>query len=154
LNVHLAGMLVNRWGILRRALPATIGLNRCMLLVMCLCRLHNFCITKRLRHKERMSGGVPSPLACDQMENTACGGIRVEVNQEHNVEVPNSLLHGGHHHDDTSRMDRRKFERQHRQEAINNQLPRDLLHDIVVQRGCKRPEPKQWKEIKKAIGDN
>lgn len=41
-------MLVNRWGILRRAFPATMGLRKQNGLVYALCKLHNFCIDKRL----------------------------------------------------------------------------------------------------------
>jgi DDE superfamily endonuclease len=97
------GMLVNCWGILRRALLTAISFNRSMLLVMCLCRLQNFCITERLRHREQSRMvAVPVPLAVDQMQNTACGGMWVKVNREHNIEVPNSLLHGGHRFCDTS----------------------------------------------------
>ena len=43
------GVLVNRWSILRR--PLCFNLERIGPLVMCLCRLHNFCIQKRLRTK-------------------------------------------------------------------------------------------------------
>lgn len=42
------GMLVGRWGIMRKALPATMGLRKTTALVLALCKLHNFCINERL----------------------------------------------------------------------------------------------------------
>ena len=45
INVECAfGMLVHRWGILRRPISAQIGLQKTTALVMALCRLHNYCI--------------------------------------------------------------------------------------------------------------
>ena len=43
------GVLVNRWSLLRR--PLCFKLERIGPLVMCLCRLHNYCIKCRLRNK-------------------------------------------------------------------------------------------------------
>ena len=45
INIECAfGMLVHRWGILRKAIPMNISLTRTNALVMALCKLHNFCI--------------------------------------------------------------------------------------------------------------
>jgi DDE superfamily endonuclease len=37
-------MLVHRFGILRKPIPTVISIQRIIALVMCLCRLHNFCV--------------------------------------------------------------------------------------------------------------
>jgi len=40
------GMLVNRWGILHRPIANRITLKKAGSLIICLCRLHNYCITE------------------------------------------------------------------------------------------------------------
>lgn len=42
------GMFINRWNVLRKALPLQLSLKKIGSLVLCLCRLHNFCIGQRL----------------------------------------------------------------------------------------------------------
>ena len=66
-------MLVNRWGILRRALPTKLGLKKTALLAMCLCQLHNYCIDCRLEGEERTSA-----LAVDNFEIAVHGGIPMD----------------------------------------------------------------------------
>ena len=68
-------MLVNRWGILRRALPTKLGLKKTTSLAMCLCRLHNYCLDCRL-DKERSA--LVSPLAVDNFEIATRGGIAMD----------------------------------------------------------------------------
>ena len=41
------GMLVHRWGILRKAMPMGITVHKTSVLVVALCKLHNFCIHAR-----------------------------------------------------------------------------------------------------------
>jgi DDE superfamily endonuclease len=57
------GMLVVRWGLLpHAALPASMGLKKTTALVLCLCRLHNYCIDCRLgveRNKAANSSVAP-----------------------------------------------------------------------------------------------
>ena len=59
------GMLVNRWGILRRALPATFGIRKTGSLTHCLCRLHNYCINQ--------NASVEKPLTADLVEIRSAG---------------------------------------------------------------------------------
>ncbi|EJK67522.1 hypothetical protein THAOC_11427, partial [Thalassiosira oceanica] len=48
INIECAfGMLVHRWGILRRAIPMGIDVNKTTRLVLALCKLHNFCIASQ-----------------------------------------------------------------------------------------------------------
>ena len=55
------GMLVNRWGILRRPIPSQITLPKVTSMVMCLCSLHNWCIEN--------NQGIPAEPTCsDQAE--------------------------------------------------------------------------------------
>jgi hypothetical protein len=62
------GQLVKGWGLLRRALPASIDLRETLASVIALFRLHNFCV-------DCMRGKSPCPLALDQLEISANGGI-------------------------------------------------------------------------------
>ena len=45
INIECAfGMLVHRWGVLRKALPVNISIAKTAQLVRALCMLNNFCI--------------------------------------------------------------------------------------------------------------
>lgn len=140
------GQLVSRWGILRRALPARMGIMKMTHLVKCLCQLHNYCINERLAGTEDIQ--TPRPLATDNLEIITNGGIAfAEANrdgQSQRQELPEELLGAGHHNDDTSRQFRRMFERSNRNK--DEVLPRDRLHSIVAAGEFKRPTPKKWKK--------
>jgi hypothetical protein len=62
--------------------------------------------------------------------------------------LPEQLLHGSEHHDDSERKDRRQAERAARRAAEKGELPRDILHRIVVEKELQRPEPNQWRDKK------
>ena len=137
------GMLVNRWGILRRALPCAMGLRKSTSLVICLCRMHNYCIDCRLESKQ--SPMVPAPLASDNLEITGNGGIpmlRVEDRDRMNDCSPEEFLNGGMHHEDTSDNQRRQFARRGR--TASSALPREILLSMVADGGFKHPTPKNW----------
>ena len=49
INIECAfGVLVSRFGVLRKALPMNISIAKVSALIRCLCILHNFCINERL----------------------------------------------------------------------------------------------------------
>ena len=55
INIECAfGMLVHRWGVLRKPIPVNISINKTTHLVRSLCILHNFCIDQK-------EPTVPSP---------------------------------------------------------------------------------------------
>jgi DDE superfamily endonuclease len=125
------GMFVGRWGLLRRALPQAMSLKKVTGLTLCLCRLHNFCID----HREKK---LLTPLASDTMENLAHGGISLEDNGA------DELLHGGQHHDDTTRTFRQSFARSTIFD-LRTVLPRDRLVQMIKSSGFTRPLPKSLK---------
>lgn len=45
------GVLVHRWGCLRKPIPCNISIPKVNALVRCLCILHNYCINQRLLRK-------------------------------------------------------------------------------------------------------
>lgn len=140
---------MNRWGILRRAISASIGLRKTTRMVVCLCRLHNFCVDERLGSlgcvvEEEI---VPESIAADTIEIAAHGGIRVRATGS-GVDgdyVPEDLMGSGHHNDDTSRAQRRLFARSGRS-SNGDKLPRDKLHWIVEKGGFHRPETNKSKK--------
>lgn len=128
-------MFVNRWGILRRAIPAAIPMKKVPQLVMCLARLHNYCVSDRLAKKKRVK--LAPALAIDQAEIAANGGIP-------STATPDQLLHGGEHFDDVTANMRRNV--QYRARKDSGKLPQELMLESVVAQGLKRPNPKSWEE--------
>ena len=135
INVECAfGMLVNRWGLLRRAMPAAFGIRKTNSMLMCLCRLHNFCINENGRK-------MTKPLAADTADIRSHGGIETVATAD-NPYSPEALLHGGEHEDDHGREERLQFAR--RGLGRKGKTPRDGMLKIVEDGGFKRPTPRHW----------
>jgi DDE superfamily endonuclease len=134
INIECAfGMFVGRWGILRRALPKSMGLRKVTALTFCLCRLHNFCLTHRENRKQ-----LSRPLASDSLEIMAHGGLDVGEM----IHGPEPLLHGGDHHDDTTAT----LRQQHRRLGGGG-CKRDAIVRSIAKSGYLRPTPKAWLEL-------
>ena len=127
-------MLVMRWGLLRRALPAMFGIQKTGSLMSCLCRLHNFCIDENC-------GIAEKPLCADAVEIRSAGGIHTEETPENSM-APTAFLGGGAHHEDTSPEERQQFAR--RGLGRKGRTPRDIMLKRVKDGGFKRPTPKHW----------
>jgi hypothetical protein len=140
INIECAfGMLVGRWGILRKALPKAMGLRKIAALTVCLCRLHNFCLVANRDSKNRLL----SPLASDAVEIIGHGGIALGNNG------PEQLLHGGEHHEDTSRVYRQGYRRAG--VAVDGHLPpRDRIVNLLEKSGLSRPIPRAWSAVTSA----
>mgnify|MGYP007080394643 CR=1 FL=1 len=152
------GMLVGRWGILRRALPSCIDLRKITALVMCLCRLHNFLVDVRVRARDiaavRLADSedatttskdqkdVPPSLAGDALEIATNGGVPLVQRGGNDQRVPADLLDGGHHFQDTTEAFRRAFMRRGLGDA---QLPRERLTEAVRFGGFERTLPANWR---------
>ena len=109
INIECAfGMLVHRWGILRKAMPTGITVAKTSVLVLALCKLHNFCIEER---DEIILKLTPS----DSVEIALQGGIDLETSTGTSIGNANDksddglyqnmrriddLLDGGEHRDD------------------------------------------------------
>ena len=141
------GMLVHRWGVLRRPLSAKISMKKVNCLLMALCRLHNYCINCRLKPNENVSvnsstppnatphGEDLSPLATDELAIAMHAGISLDRNGR-----PTELLHGGEHFEDVPDHNMRNWRRK-----SNTPLPRDIMWKQVEEAGLKRPTPKRWR---------
>jgi hypothetical protein len=140
INIECAfGMFVGRWGILRKALPKSMGLRKIAALTVCLCRLHNFCLVANRDTNRRLL----SPLGSDAVEILGHGGIPLAGNG------PDQLLHGGEHHEDTSRLYRQGYRRSG--VVADGHLPRDRIVTLLENSGMQRPIPRAWKTAAGAI---
>ena len=149
------GMFVNRWGILRRAISVAITLDKAVPMVMCLTKLHNFCIDERLGNaafNTPVSDSAPSlpnnvdpNLPVDNVEVLGNGGFGMTTTGV----GPAELIGGGHHNDDTTAAVRQSFARGNRG---SGPLPRERMLAQVVRKGVKRPRPRGWSSI--AVANN
>ena len=137
------GMLVNRWGILRSALSSKLTLQKIGSLIICLCRLHNFCINERLKARSTFDEDILPATEADEFQIASTGGVPLERSSRDpdlNELSPEQLLHGGEHFDDVPRTVRRRLERCDGGEK----LPRDVMVEIVQRKLMKRPLPSEW----------
>ena len=127
INIECAfGMLVHRWGVLRRAIPVNISVQKTASLVRALCMLHNFCID----NKESVAS---SATAADAFHGISEGGFA----QASPSSRPEQLMDGGAHFDDVPRGERRVCERR------SGELPRErYLAHLDAMGVKKRPAPR------------
>ena len=140
------GMLVHRWGILRKPLSRALGIRKSCALVMALCCLHNFCLNQNVT--------APIALAQDTAYAAAiCFGVqmqRMEGTTEGH-ERPEGLLHGGEHFDDVPRHIRQQESRRQEGRSHRNNtrpmLPQEMLLNFVVNQALRRPTPVAWRNV-------
>lgn len=117
-------MLAHRWGILCR--PLCCDLYKVGPLVMCLCRLHNYC-TERVDSK-RSPKAFPLDEPKIREEDLAFEDEPVVLDS---ADRPATLLQGGHHFQDVPRG--------RRPAPPEERCPMDDLIEIVRSRGLRRP---------------
>ncbi len=103
------GILVLRWGFLRRAIPCNIPIVRTIALVSCLTRLHNFCIDEVERTNELDKDALPTDI--EHMMNGPEGYVLLVNDNSHDVPTPKEILDGGNHFDNCPRAARRSQRR-------------------------------------------
>ncbi len=126
INIECAfGILVHRWGVLRKAIPVNVSVHKTAQLTRALCMLHNFCADGN----ELIAS---SASASDSLATAAAGGFS-HGNPESR---PDPLSGSGHHWDGVSRSERREFER-------HQGLPRELMVSHLEKRNqTSRPKPR------------
>lgn len=129
------GILVHKWGILRKAIPMNISIKKTCALVSALCKLHNFCIDSM----DDISGQTATG-AQDELNIAASGGIPLDRSQE-NPYRPSQLLDGNERA--TEDYDRAVIAREHRI-ARNGILVRDGLLRLVEENNYQRVVPSNW----------
>jgi len=119
------GMLTQRWGILRSAMPRAIGIQGTISMVIALCKLHNFCIDRR-------EAQAPARMAADEVNGELNGKIPLEADTGTGGQaVPRQLLHGGERVPRTVR-------RQHDRQMQGHILPREVIENAIAERGLRR----------------
>ena len=109
INIECAfGILVHRWGIMRKPMPVNLTVGKISSLVLALCKLHNYCIDKSVD----VYCPIPGDIANIAME----GGLflpRMDNNTDTSWDPSsdrlNELLDGGQHMDDHTESQRRQY---------------------------------------------
>lgn len=137
INIECAfGMMVHRWGILRKAIPMNITVQKTTSLVFCLCKLHNFC----LMEKEKLS----RPSSKDVMNIRMEGGFSLSRfdnddtwSFNSNCDRVNQLLDGGEHFNDVHRQSRQVIIDDNNDGEV--QLPNESILKYIEEKGFQRP---------------
>jgi hypothetical protein len=137
------GMMVQRWGILRMAMPRGLSIGRIIALVNCLAKLHNFCIDEvdGVKIRNRESTLLPQlDVDTNNIMNNEDGFVPMEAsnNNHHGLLLPRALMDAGHHFSDIPRNVRRQSERMNSE----GNLPRQRLLQQVVDSHLVRPNIK------------
>jgi len=130
------GILTQKWGILRTAMPPNMSIRRNVALVNALAKLHNFCIDQKDTNSNKevmVNDPLDLQVGQNDIRNHADGFVDFEVVDDRDsggftentgvaLQVPTDLMGGGHHMVDVPRD--RSME--------PPSLPRQQLHDVVV----------------------
>ena len=133
------GLLVQRFGFLRKKAPRNYSMQKVIATVSCLCRLHNFLIDESLACNTTADNtNIPPPTDRDAFRLYRGGAAPLERISDTNAQHAPQLTNVGHHSDD---HDRRAMQRDAVQQAaqLNVRQPRDLLHDFITEQGLRRP---------------
>ena len=140
INIECAfGMLVHRFGMLRKAFPMGVSVSNTNRAIMALCKLHNFCIDANsgddigvveLRDAANIivEGGMSLPRIDVHSDDAAAGNGWSYEDADDRLD---DLLDGGDHMDDHTYDDRRRYR--------NLFSPRHMIFQHVVSNGFRRP---------------
>jgi hypothetical protein len=138
INIECAfGMLVHRWGMLRKPLPVNVSVGKISSLVLALCKLHNYCI-------DQSCVDLDCPSAHDVANIAMSGGLhlpRMDKNGDAywsydlsgGLDRLDDLLDGGYHMDDHTRSQRRQYRHE-------TDLPCHELLNYVTLMDYQRPD--------------
>lgn len=127
------GMLVQRWGVLRMAMPRNLSVRRVVALVVALAKLHNFCIDE-----SDIPERVPQTFYRDRfhMMNADSGYVLLRTDDpQQNTAVPTELIHGGEHFEDVP--DNQLRAQRRRNSGV--ELPRTRLFQLIADGHWQRP---------------
>ena len=134
------GMLVQRWGILRMAMPRNVSISK----VVCIC-LHGDCIGKaaqflhrRIRCTRAASNSTIAgarQVSHDECKRWLCWFAQWQSWTTSSAVVPTDLLHLGEYFSDIPES----FIRHQRQQMAQIILPRTVLFEMIADGHWKRP---------------
>jgi hypothetical protein len=127
------GMLVQRWGILRMAIPRNISVMKTVSLVIALAKLHNFCIGES-NIPERVSQLYDKDRY--HIINADGGYVGLEIDDEQqDTVVPTDLMHAREHFNDLPH----NLLRLHWRRQEGNEFPRARLFQTILDGHWQRP---------------
>ena len=134
INIECAfGMLTQRWGILRSAMPKGLTLEKINALVLSAARLHNFCLD--------MGQQVEPMDAIDEGHLEVQGLVPLEPDSQINgLLLPRDLMDGGDHFDDVDHNERRRRMRLETERGLIV-LPREQLCTAMADGHFERSTP-------------
>eukprot|EP00804_Cyclotella_cryptica_P020311 CCRYP_014047-RB/>CCRYP_014047-RB protein AED:0.24 eAED:0.17 QI:0/0/0/1/0/0/2/0/324 len=133
------GILVHRWGILRKPMPVNLSVQKISSLVLALCKLHNFCIDNASVGVERPEdAGIPNivvegGLFLPRMDNGRQCVWECDTNIYSQSDRLNEFLDGGAHMDDHTRSERRRY-------RYDRDLPCYRILNYFEEQALERPE--------------
>ncbi|KAL9191554.1 hypothetical protein ACHAXT_001260 [Thalassiosira profunda] len=143
INIECAfGILVHRFGLLRKPIPMNIDVHKTNSLVLALCKLHIFCIEQNCEllpaHQSDVTnivlreGGMYRPRIDDDGE--------ARWSYDESQDRVAGLLDGGQHCDDHTTESRRRFRR-------NDDLPHKSIFRTVCRDGHRRPDRSTYRRM-------
>ena len=129
------GVLVHRWATLRR--PLTCPLSKVGPLVMCLCRLHNFCID--IKDEDTLQTSDNDATYAIQFMDALYHRVGNRIAGDDSLQrldrgIPNGLLHGGSHFQDAP----------HNRRVLIDRCPMDDMMAQVKRLNLSRPMSTQY----------
>ena len=140
---NVLGMFVQRWGILRSAIPRGITLRKTTALVTALAKLHNFCLDQADTRILAMTAGDELKLLSREVGSVPLEDAivmeGVENDSRDEYRVPRQSIGAGDHFEDVPREIREM-----RRRAYNDvRLPRErLAKDVVRENNYQQPRPR------------
>ena len=138
------GMLVQRWGILRSAMPKGVTIRKTTALVVALAKLHNFCINQKDTNIAPMTAADELRLMTNEigsivLENSTAVGDDGNVDGANEYMIPRQLIGAGDHFEDVPREVRDS----RRRSFLDSRLPRERQsEDYVQDNNYQRPRPR------------
>lgn len=142
INIECAfGILVMRWGFLRKKAPSRYSVKKTIATVSCLCRLHNFLIDHG--DSKPPTRGTPRDELTMAIENGV--SVQRQAIEGETVDAAGALTGGGEHFDDDPRSrirdtlraeDRARVTQRYGADTL---LPRESMFVHVTNRGLRRP---------------
>jgi hypothetical protein len=139
INIECAfGMLVHRFGILRKPIHHSITIAKTTAMVMCLCRLHNFCIDIQQSQVPQGRDSDTLAISLSRSINNPESPSKTNPGNEYR---PVELLDAGYHFNDINRHSIRSTSKAN----SNIILPRENMLQIIIEKDLRRPTPVNWR---------
>lgn len=138
INIECAfGMLVQRFGILRKPIAVNISILKTNALVGALCKLHNFCINERDMPPQPTANQVADIVSIGGFTLPSFDGQAGDYQYDSRTDRISALLDGGHHFEGLrARM------LATRSSIDEENLPSQIMLRYITEHGHRRPTPR------------